>query len=239
MKTMRTKFRPSAPLASTLRAHFHARLPARFATLFLVLFLVFPPSAQAKDVGLAGIFPGKALLTIDGGPPRIVAVGATVDGVKVVSVLGDTATVEFDGGKRVLRVGQNVAAQRSTTVRQAAILTANSYGHFITTGYINGRSARFMVDTGASMIGIGASDARRLALNTREGRRITLNTANGLAQATLIKLDVVRVGDITLNGVDAAVHETADMPYILLGMSFLNRMEMVRDGESMTLKKRF
>jgi aspartyl protease family protein len=230
MKTLRMK--PSAPPASTDRVH----LLAFFLMFFLVLF--FPQPAWAKDVGLAGIFPGKALLTINGGPPRIVAIGTTVDGVKVVSILGDTATVEFDGGKRILRVGQNVAAQRSTAARQIAFLTADFYGHFITTGYINGISARFMVDTGASMISIGASDARRLALNTRGGRRSAVSTANGLAYGTRIKLDTVRVGDITVNGVDAFVNET-DMPFVLLGMSFLNRMEMVRDGERMTLKKRF
>ncbi|MDR1368150.1 MAG: TIGR02281 family clan AA aspartic protease [Candidatus Accumulibacter sp.] len=204
----------------------------------LVLFLALAPPAWATDVGLAGIFPGKALLTINGGPPRIVAVGSTAEGVRVVSIIGDTATLQFDGGTRVMRVGQNVAAQRSTVSQQTAILTADSRGHFLTMGYINGISARFMVDTGASMIGIGASDARRLTLNTSRGERGAVNTANGVTYATRIKLDSVRVGDITLNGVDALVHET-DMPFVLLGMSFLNRMEMVRDGGAMTLKKRF
>jgi aspartyl protease family protein len=214
------------------------RLSALGALMNLALFLAFASPAWATDVGIAGIFPGKALLTINGGPPRIVAVGAAADGVKVVSILGDTVTLEFDGGTRVMRVGQNVAAQRSTSTRQTAILTADARGHFMTTGYINGVSVRFMVDTGASMIGIGASDAHRLALNTINGERGMASTANGTAYVTRIKLDSVRVGDITVNGVDALVHET-NIPFVLLGMSFLNRMEMVRDGGTMTLKKRF
>jgi aspartyl protease family protein len=69
------------------------------------------PVAQAVDVGLAGVFPGKALLTIDGGAPRTVAAGARTDeGVRVLSVDRDTATIETDGKKRILRVGQNVAS---------------------------------------------------------------------------------------------------------------------------------
>ena len=53
-----------------------------------------------------------------------------------------------------------------------------------------------------------------------------------------VQLDTVRVGDVTLHNVDALIHQT-EMPIALLGMSFLNRMEMQRDGSTMTLKKRF
>ncbi|MDR2506669.1 MAG: TIGR02281 family clan AA aspartic protease [Candidatus Accumulibacter sp.] len=195
-------------------------------------------AAQGTDVGLAGIFPGKALLTINGGAPRTVAIGATIEGVKLISIGGDTATLEVDGAKRVMRVGQNVAAQRSTSSAQRAILTANSGGHFITLGSINGGMVRFLVDTGASLVSVGASDAKRLALDTLRGERGFSSTANGLASVTRVKLDTVRVGGITLHGVDGLVHEN-DMPYVLLGMSFLNRMEMSRSGDTMTLKKRF
>jgi aspartyl protease family protein len=48
----------------------------------------------------------------------------------------------------------------------------------------------------------------------------------------------VRIGDISINNVDALIHAT-ELPVALLGMSFLNRMEMQRDGSTMTLKKRF
>ena len=64
------------------------------------------------------------------------------------------------------------------------------------------------------------------------------NTANGQAVVTKVQLDTVRVGDITLHNVDALIHQN-EMPMALLGMSFLNRMEMQRDGSTMTLKRRF
>ena len=54
-----------------------------------------------------------------------------------------------------------------------------------------------------------------------------------------VKLDEVRVGEVTLNNVDGMVHADDSLPVILLGMSFLNRMDMSRDGEQMVLKKRF
>lgn len=200
---------------------------------------LWPFAACGTDVGLAGLFPGKALLTIDGGAPRIVAVGAkTREGVKVVATGSDTATLEIDGKRRVLRVGQNVAEQASESGPAKVVLTADAQGHFYTTGYINGASVRFMVDTGATMISIGANDARRIGLDPGRGMQAMTHTANGQVRVFLVKLDSVRVGDVVLNNVEAMVHPN-DLPVTLLGMSFLNRMEMRRSAGSLTLTKSY
>ena len=205
----------------------------------LCCLLLAAPVAHGADVGLAGLFPGKALLTINGGQPRIVAVGVKTDeGVKVVSIEGETATLEVDGKKRVLRVGQNVASQPSGNGPASVVLTADAGGHFLTTGNVNGTTIRFIVDTGASMISLGASDARRIGIDASKGQQGMANTANGQTVVTHVKLDSVRVGEIVMNNVDALVHQQ-DMPFALLGMSFLNRMEMQRSGDTMTLKKRY
>ena len=196
-------------------------------------------AAHATDVGLAGVFPGKALISIDGGAPRTVAVGVrTEEGVKVLAVDADGATIEVNGRKRVLRVGQNVTAQGPGNASASAVLTADAAGHFVTTGVINGRSVRFLVDTGASFVSLGAGDAQRIGVDARRGEPAVVNTANGQANVWRVKLDSVRVGDIVLNNVDGLVHQQ-DMPMVLLGMSFLNRMEMQRDGQTMTLKQRY
>jgi aspartyl protease family protein len=207
-------------------------------TVLLCLCLV-SPFALAADVGLAGLFPGKALLTINGGAPRIVALGVkTEEGVKLLAIEGETATLEIDGKKRVLRVGQNVASQASGNGPASAVLTADARGHFLTTGNINGKTVRFLVDTGASMVSMGAGDARRIGIDASKGQMGQAQTANGVTQVSLVKLDTVRIGDIVLNNVDATVHQQ-DMPIVLLGMSFLNRMDVQQNGETMTLKKRY
>jgi aspartyl protease family protein len=199
----------------------------------------WPLIACGADVGLAGLFPGKTLLTINGGAPRIVAVGATTsEGVKVVSVDGDTATLEIDGKKRMLRVGQNVAAQPSGEGPEKVVLTADTQGHFLTTGTINGTPVRFMVDTGATLISIGAGDARRIGIDPSKGIQGVTSTANGQIRVSRVKLDTVRLGNVTVYNIDAAVlpHELTPA---LLGMSFLNRMEMQRSAGTMTLIKRY
>ncbi len=193
----------------------------------------------AADVGLAGMFPGKALLTINGGQPRIVAVGATTDeGVKVVSINGDTATLEVNGKRRQLRVGQNVVSRPTDSGPARVVLTADARGHFYSTGNINGSTVRFLVDTGASMISLGAGEARRIGVDPTRGVPGVANTANGQTVVSRVKLNSVRLGEIELNNVDALVHQH-DLPVTLLGMSFLNRMEMQRNGDTMTLTKRY
>jgi aspartyl protease family protein len=180
----------------------------------------------------------RALLVINGGEPRPVAVGQTVDGVKVVSVRGDQAVIEIGGKARPLRVGQNAAGTPSADGSGKLTMTADGQGHFFTTGSINGTSVRFLVDTGATMISLGPTDARRIGLDPSRGVKGLTNTANGQAVVTKVKLDTVRIGDISINNVDALIHAT-ELPVALLGMSFLNRMEMQQEGSSMTLKKRF
>lgn len=200
-------------------------------------FVAFP--AWAVDVGVVGLFPGKAVLVIDGGAPRTVSVGASISGIRLIAADGDSATVEISGKRQRLAIGQHVHGGGSEgAASQTASLTADSRGHFITTGTVNGATIRFMVDTGASSVALGASDARRANVNIRNGRPIMVQTANGVTQAWLVTFDNVRVGDVVLHGVEGTVHQQ-DLPVALLGMSFLNRMEMKRDGQTMTLRKRY
>lgn len=203
---------------------------------FFCVFAAIP--AWAVDVGVVGLFPGKAVLVIDGGAPRTVAVGANVSGVRLIAADQDSATVEIGGKRQRLAIGQHAHSGGQGGETQNTSLTADSRGHFITTGTVNGATIRFMVDTGATSIALGASDARRANVSTANARPVMVQTANGITQAWLVTLDTVRVGDVTLNGVEGIVHQH-DMPIALLGMSFLNRMEMKRDGQTMTLRKRY
>jgi len=199
-------------------------------------FLALP--AWAVEVGVVGLFPGKAVLVIDGGAPRTVAVGASVGGVRLIAVDQGSATVDIAGKRQRLAIGQHAHSGGDGGGAQATSLTADGRGHFITTGTVNGATVRFMVDTGATSVALGASDARRANVNLANGRPILVQTANGVTQAWLVTLNSVRIGDVTLNEVEGTVHQQ-DMPVALLGMSFLNRMEMKRDGQTMTLRKRY
>ena len=210
----------------------------RYCTPLALVFCLGSGSAGAQDVGLAGVMGSKAMLMINGSEPQSVAVGHSLDGVKVVSVQGDQVVVEIGGRKRPLRVGQHAIGAAAADGSGKVIMTADNQGHFYTTGTVNGVSVRFLVDTGATMISLGASDARRIGLDFNRGQKGMTQTANGQSVVSKIQLDTVRIGDVSLHNVDALIHQT-EMPMALLGMSFLNRMEMQRDGSTMTLKRRF
>ncbi len=194
--------------------------------------------ACAVEVGLVGLFPGKAVLVIDGGEPRTVAIGTNVGGVRLLAVDQDSATVDVGGKRQRLAIGQHAHSGGDGGGAQSASLTADGRGHFITTGTVNGATIRFMVDTGATSVALGAADARRANVSLANARPVMVQTANGVIQAWLVTLGSVRVGDVTLNEVEGIVHQH-DMPMALLGMSFLNRMEMKRDGQTLTLRKRY
>jgi aspartyl protease family protein len=63
-------------------------------------------------------------------------------------------------------------------------------------------------------------------------------TANGEVIAYRLKLDTVRVGEMAVHDVDAVIAESNTLPFVLLGMSFLNRVDIRREGTIMTLTKR-
>jgi len=208
--------------------------------LMVVAFCGLPLCAHATEVAVAGLFPGKALLVIDGGRPTIVAVGRTVSGVKVLSVNGDVVEVEVDGQRQHLRLGQRVVRSAATAGENNVVkLKADGRGHFVTLGTVNGSTVRFLVDTGASMVALGRSDAARANIDyLKSGRPGASMTANGIVRTWVVKLNSVQIAGVTLHNVDAAVHDS-DLPLALLGMSFLNRMEMQRDGDTLTLKRRY
>jgi aspartyl protease family protein len=202
------------------------------------LCLALAGPAVATDVNVVGLFGNKAVVSIDGGPPRTMSVGQrSPEGVALVAVDRETATFEIDGKRRALKMGQAYASPE--TARGGSItLKADGRGHFLADGQVNGGTVRFLVDTGATMIALPAADARRIGVNYLSAERGMVQTAGGPAAAYRVKLDTVRVGDITLNGVDAVVIESG-LQVALLGMTFLNRTDIKRDGETMVLIKRF
>ena len=195
--------------------------------------------AWALDVQLIGTFGDQAaVLSIDGGEPKTVRAGQKFGPVSVISVGKDRATVDIEGKRRTLQRGQHYTSKSASDDRQSAVLAADGRGHFHADGAINGGSMRFILDTGATSIALPAAEAVRLGIDYRKGRPATIYTANGPAPAWRVKLDSVRVGGIELQNVDALVLEQG-LDVALLGMSFLNRVEMFRSGETMTLKRRF
>lgn len=214
--------------------------------LFRLLLLVAACSGAVAQttgpqVALSGVSGQKALLVVDGAPPRFVAIGQVHQGVRLVALDGESAMVEVNGQKQTLQVGSapvSVGKGRAGAGGQRIVLTADPSGHFLPDGQINGKTVKFMVDTGATTVALGAAEAKRINLKFDHGRRIQMSTANGVSTGYLIRLESVRVGDVVAYDVDAVISPQA-MPFVLLGNSFLNRFQMQKTNDQLTLEKRF
>ena len=208
--------------------------------LFVLLASAATGAARAADVALIGVIGNSAaVVAVDGGEPRTIKVGQTRAGVTLVSVEGERATVEFEGKRRVLALGQHYrGASTAVSSGQSVTLAADPRGHFVSEGSINGHTMRFLVDTGATTIALPAADAVRLGINYRQGAAVRTRTAAGEASAFRVTFASVRLGDIELTNVEGIVIEDG-LDIALLGMSFLNRLDMRQEGRTMTLIKRF
>ena len=195
-------------------------------------------SAWAASVSVVGLFKDKAIVSIDGSKPRTLSVGQTVQGVRLVAADSDGASFDVEGKRRTLGMGQSFVGGAATGERPSVSLTADARGHFASAGALNGYPMTFLVDTGATDIAISAAEAKRIGLDYKAGRPVGVGTAAGVVPAWRVTFNTVKVGGISVNQVDGMVVETG-LGVPLLGMSFLNRMEMKRDGQTMTLTQRY
>lgn len=205
----------------------------------MLLCLAWSPAAAAREVALVGVIGDKAaVLAVDGGNPKTVKVGQTWNGILVIAVEPERATVEIGGERRLLIRGMHYRSAAPAPDRQSVTLAADPRGHFFSEGAVNGSPMRFLIDTGATVVALPASDARRLGVDYRRGQPGFTNTAGGVVKTYRVRLDRVRLGEIELTGVEGVVIEQG-LDIALLGMSFLNRLEMKREGQIMTLIRRF
>jgi aspartyl protease family protein len=212
----------------------------RFPVLLLLIACCLASApAGATDVTVAGLFTNKAVVQINSGPIQTLSVGQkTPEGVVLVSVDRESATFEIEGKRVTLGIG-HARMSAAPAVTESAVITADTQGHFTADAAVNGKPIRFIVDTGATLVSLPAPLARRLSLDYEKGQKTMMRTANGNAPGYLLKLDTVSVGSVTLHGVDAIVVDGIGLEVPLLGMSFLNRMNMRREGDIMTLTRRY
>lgn len=191
------------------------------------------PSFAETTVKVLGLGPDRADLMVNDLVLRRMKVGQTSpEGVQLISATRDEAVLVVDGKRCTLRRGQGVATSVS--------LQADPHGHFVTTIRINGVTTTAMVDTGASDVVINSAEAKRMKINYSAGKRIIVSTANGECPAWQVTLASVQLGNIELHNVQGSVTEggSEKLRQTLLGMTFLNQLDMQRSGSVMTLKKR-
>ena len=203
------------------------------------LLCALAATASAQTVAFSGMLGDKALLIINGHASGV-AVGATVQGVRLVRIDGASAQVDVGGKTQTLRLGGAALVAGDPgggSGGSRIVLPAGSGGHFAGLGTINGHSVQFVIDTGATTVAMGADVARQLGLDPKDSTPVAAMTANGAVAARKLTLSSVRVGDVIVYNVEAMVVPQA-MPVVLLGNSFLSHFQMHSEASSLVLEKK-
>ena len=201
----------------------------------LIGVLLLSANSWAMDVQVKMLAKGSALLEVNGKQHMMRAGKRSPEGVLLVSADGKGAVIEVDGERYSLGLKRSIATGFVAPAKAQVRIASSNGGHYRTPGRINGLPVQFMVDTGATSVAMNRFEAERLGIDYRAGRPISVNTANGVAQAFVVTLQKVSVGDLELHQVEANVSTSESPSIILLGNSYLRNVDLAVDNGVLVL----
>lgn len=196
--------------------------------------------ASNPEIQVKGLFSQSAILTINGKQRLLKQNAVSPEGVKLISANSRTAVISVNGTQQTLHLSGNVSAQYAKASRRNVTIPLNPQGQYLTGGLINGQSVELLVDTGASVVAMSETQANQLGLEyVTRGIRGYVETASHKVNSYQITLDQIDIGGLQAHNVQAVVLE-GDLPStILLGMSYLQHVELYeKQGMLNLLEKR-
>ena len=216
-------------------------LHTRLLNVLLVCTCVFltVSAIAAEKIHLQGLFSNKAVINIDG-QNRVLSIGQTSpEGVTLVSIDQDKATVKFDNVTRQYGMDTEVGMNYRIPKFVEETYYADDKGMFLVVGTINSLTVRFLIDTGATTISMNRSQAAQLGIHYRLNGKVTgVSTASGYVKAYRVRLKSVSLGKITQKNVEALVIDGLHPGPVLLGMSFLGNLKVEKTANSLVIKQR-
>jgi len=192
---------------------------------------------EAPTVVIKGLFKNAALLLVDG-EQVLIKVGKTKNGIKLIKASSKDALLEINGRQQQVGLSKQVGGSYQAAKSRVVRIASQQGGHHWVRGQINGRNIDFLVDTGASVIAMNLSTAKRLGIDYQNGQPGYINTANGVTEMRMVNLAKVTVGSITHYNVQASVSLNDALGVTLLGNSFLSRTNMKTENGVLILEAR-
>ncbi|MEE8058341.1 MAG: retropepsin-like aspartic protease [Pseudomonadales bacterium] len=209
-------------------------------SLLMIIFLwLLSPCLWAVDVQVQGLLKGAVILQIDG-KQRMLKVGQrSPEGVLLIEADPKQAVVEIDGERQRLTLSRRISSKYNPVSTPKVTIRRNAINQFITTAKINGKRLQVLVDTGANAVAMSSRDATKLQIDYKQGVPSMVRTASGDAPSYRVVLRSVDVGGIQVSRVMAFVIEGDYPQTVLLGMSFLQHVELSEQHGILTLHGKY
>ena len=192
-------------------------------------------AAQFPQLEVVGLFRNTAVIRING-KQRLIKVGQTTpEGIKLIAANQSVATISYAGERRQLQLSRRVAGSYERAKTKTVTISADSTGQYRVRGSFNGHFLDCLVDTGASLIAMSSAQADKMGIDYLAGQKGLVETANGRVTSYFISLDEVKIGGITRRNVKTAVVRGYYPTQVLLGMSFLNGLNLQESNGVMNL----
>lgn len=207
--------------------------------LILTSVVYGPPQVLAADVIVVkALFKGNAIIEVAGEQKRL-EVGDSFAGITLLSADSKEAVLDVAGERKTLTVGRQIGSNYRDPEKTTVRINRRQGGHFFTPGRINNQPVTFLVDTGATSIAMNSRVARELGIQYLEGRRHMVQTASGVVPAYEVTLSSAAVGSLALHNVKASVLEGSFPAEVLLGNSYLSRVNMQVESGVLVLQAKF
>ena len=185
-----------------------------------------------------GLFKNAAYLKVNG-QERLVKTGTSFQGVQLLEADSKKARIRYNGREQILTVSEHISTVYQEPTRRTVSILTNRNRQYVTMASINGRPTEVLVDTGANVMAMNSATAAALGLEYRNGIPQSVRTASGQVMAYPILLDSVVLGGIRVNHVQATVLEGDFPDTVLLGMSYLEHVDMSEKGGVLMLLQRY
>lgn len=204
--------------------HFSLIKWASRCLLVMLLFLASP--AKSLEIQAQALLKDMVVIVVDGTRRVIKAGNRSPEGVLLVTSDPRRAIVEINGQRQQLTLSTRISSAFVIKDRLEVTIPRNQANQYVTSATINGRRVKVLVDTGATFVALSSQQAQQMGIDYLQGYATTVVTASGRANAYQIKLRSVMIGGINAEVVPAVVVE-GDYPHIvLLGMSYLDHVDM-------------
>lgn len=223
----------------------------RFLPLFRTTFLVgislvaeitiaaennlLPADVDYPEIEVLGLFPGAAMLSVDGKQIYLKVGDSTAEGLRVNRASNEEVEIQFWNDVRTLKLSEKVSSNFREPEQTSVSISLNDSGQYMTFGVINSQSVKLLVDTGANIVALNGKMARDLLIDYKDGAQMFITTSAGVVKARKVVLDSIQLGGIRIDNVEAAVIPGDFPENILLGMSFLQSVQINERAGVLTL----